>query len=155
MAEPPSRHCQPPQAYGGPLLHHPHPAGTNEGRLWMDSGHQTRALGTNCYHFLLSCIFVWGRVGVLPCIPLCLSRSHLHLTMSLWIFIFTVFISFLHWSNHVHFTFLSLHSHCVAVSHHFSLHLLLFLRGKIDNAYCHLATSHYSDFSIVYTLIII
>lgn len=35
MAEPPGRHRQSAQAHGGPLLHHPHTAGTNEGKVQL------------------------------------------------------------------------------------------------------------------------
>lgn len=33
MAEPAGGHCQPAQAYGWPLLHHPHSVGAHEGRV--------------------------------------------------------------------------------------------------------------------------
>lgn len=41
MAEPVGGHCQSPKTYGGPLLHHPHPAGTNEGKVSIDRGPQS------------------------------------------------------------------------------------------------------------------
>lgn len=40
MAEPAGGHCQPAQTHGGPLLHHPHPAGAHEGREGVKSTNQ-------------------------------------------------------------------------------------------------------------------
>lgn len=60
MAEPAGGHCQSPKAYGGPLLHHPHPAGTNEGKGVMDRGPQAvdKSWSYRSHHLSLFFLFL-------------------------------------------------------------------------------------------------
>lgn len=55
MAEPPGGHGQPTQAHGGPFLHHPHPAGTNEGTKWSQ---QAQELQTELHHHVIRFIAI-------------------------------------------------------------------------------------------------
>lgn len=136
MAEPAGGHCQPPQAHGGPLLHHPHSAGTNEGRVWTDKGPQ--AVDITFPHSLFLPKFSPQRCSLyLYKLPLLNPFFH-------------------HCSETIPLTFLSLPSHSVQHCIYLSLECLTtpsstcytscFSSGtKQIILQCHLASSHHSD----------
>ena len=131
MAEPPGGHCEPAQAHGGPLLHHPHPAGTNEGRVWLDRRHQNwRQM------IIVFCLIESPRLFLPSCFPPITVLKLFHYfcllslcTASVNIFLFSVPVLYVPTSSSTCYT-----SCCFFSS-----------EAKQLTLQCHLATSHYSN----------
>lgn len=139
MAEPAGGHCQPPQAHGGPLLHHAHPAGTNEGRARTCRRCLVWAARTR-HHSVPSNV---------TCVLTCLFSFFLSFCVDLFDYL-------------LHFFYFSVSSLCVGVGP-FSVSFLTSLLStccslpsdKTDNSADHLSTwtIHMSEMMLLHTCV--